>query len=175
MKARPRRVYISPSQQPYNRGVGDYGTEQYQMHRLGWLVGYHLVTAGYQVAISRMDQQLTDVVRSSNAWLPNLHLVLHSNAGGGRGVECFYYPGSPVGTKVADALFCALGQINPGGRRRCVPNAKLIELSQTDAPAAYVEVGFHDNPEEAKWIVGSTGLIARTIADTVVQCLGEEV
>ncbi len=35
------------------------------------------------------------------------------------------------------------------------PGKPLYELAKTTAPAALVEIAFHDNPEDAKWILAN--------------------
>ncbi|NPV30492.1 MAG: hypothetical protein HPY58_12760 [Firmicutes bacterium] len=181
MPKRPLRVYLSPSQQPENKGLGDYGTEQQRMHELAWLVGYHLVKLGHAPIVSLRGQKLSHIITFSDLLDIDLHLALHSNAlpamsekerqKAQLGVVAFHYPGSAVGKRVATALHDALGRLNPHGKGWFTARSDLREISETDAPCVYLEVCFHDDEKEVRWILDNFGLIARTIAETVVKAL----
>lgn len=166
------RVYLSPSNQVYNVGVGDYGTEQSRMHGLAWRVGVHLALAGSDVAISRPDQSIPEIVIASDTYKPAYHISLHSNAGGGRGVEGFYWPGSVKGQALTKDIVEALAALNPGGYRRVEANSTFGEITGPNAICSYIEVGFHDNPQEVEWIMREAEAIALTIAQVVCRHLG---
>ena len=36
---------------------------------------------------------------------------------------------------------------------RAVPTTRLVELTKTNAPAVLMEIAYHDNPEDAAWIL----------------------
>ncbi|HHX27487.1 MAG TPA: hypothetical protein GX716_00605 [Firmicutes bacterium] len=164
------RVYISPSQQPENMGVGDFGTEQRRMFELGWLVASELSRLGFQVKISRPGMTLKEIDAESDTWPATYHMSLHSNSmpkdkqGQGRGTEGFHWPGSVNGARVTRAICEALALFNPGGFRRVEPNASLAEIAAPNAYCVYLEVGFHDRQEEAEWIVKRMDFIAKVIA-----------
>ena len=44
-----------------------------------------------------------------------------------------------------------------------VPNTSLAELRLTRAPSNLIELAYHDNLEDALWIVNNIDLIARTL------------
>lgn len=166
------RVYLSPSNQVHNLGVGDYGTEQSRMHALAWRVGAHLAMAGADVAISRPDQSISEIVITSDTYKPAYHISLHSNAGGGKGVEGFHWPGSVKGQTLTKDIVQALSKLNPGGYRRVEPNSTFGEITGPNAICSYIEVGFHDNPQEVEWIMREAEAIALTIAQVVCRHLG---
>lgn len=165
------RVYLSPSNQKHNIGLGDYGSEQFRMRRLAWIVGKYLELQGADVAISRSDQEISEVVADSDKFKPVFHISLHSNAGGGSGTEGFYWPGSARGSNLTHDICHALALLNPNGFRRVKPNGSLAEIAGPDAVCSYIEIGFHDNREEAAWIICDTEMIALTIAKVICRHL----
>jgi N-acetylmuramoyl-L-alanine amidase len=165
------RIYLSPSTQAANVGVGDYGTEEYRMRQLAWKVGELCTRQGADVAIARVDLEPDGCVVESNAYQPRYHISLHSNSNG-RGVEGFHWPGSVTGRALTEDICNALAPLNPNGLRRVEANGSFTEIAGPNAYCAYIEVGFHDRPEEAQWIVRDMDLIALTIARVICRHLG---
>ena len=52
---------------------------------------------------------------------------------------------------------------------RVIPATALAELRRTKAPAVLIEVGYHDNRQEAQWIRDNIDTIARTLAQSVAE------
>ena len=53
-----------------------------------------------------------------------------------------------------------------------VPTTTLVELRRTKAPAVLVEVAYHDNWEDANWIINNIEAIGRNLALSVADILG---
>ena len=53
-----------------------------------------------------------------------------------------------------------------------VPTTTLVELRRTKAPAVLVEVAYHDNYEDATWIITNIEKIAQNLALSVADFLG---
>lgn len=97
-------------------------------------------------------------IKESNAWKPDVHYVSHTNAstsgttgrGTAKGFTTMYYPNSTNGKKLAELMVKHRKSIYPYG---CTIKTRsdLHELSDTDAPAIYMEHVFHDNLEDAAW------------------------
>lgn len=174
--SRPK-VYLSPSNQGDNVGEGNYGTEQERMEALAFAVGAYLSRAGVAVAISRPDQTKSDAIAESNAFKPAYHICIHSNAsaanlkGCGKGTEGFYWPGSK-GEALTKAIVSEVSALNPNGFRRTDKHTTMMEIKNTNAPCAYIEVGFHDREDEANWIIENTEKIAYAIAKVIGEHLG---
>ena len=66
--------------------------------------------------------------------------------------------------KIAKAIMATLGPITPGESDNITVNTGLYEVYATKGICVYIEVGFHDNKEEAKWIIEHTQDIAVAIA-----------
>jgi N-acetylmuramoyl-L-alanine amidase len=63
-------------------------------------------------------------------------------------------------------------KITPANDRGVKQGNWLYEIKHTKAPAALVEVSFHDNPEDAAWIKASCDAIAEAIAKGVCKYFG---
>lgn len=164
------RVYLSPSQQPNNVGVGDYGTEQWRMYQLAYILAARLAQfPNVEVAVARPNMSMAQVCDESDAWGAHVHICLHSNASvkhDAVGCEVFYAPRSVVGKRLAERVYKSLARLNPNGGRRCEPTG-FYELRETNAWASYIECGFHDVAQEAAWIVRRMAAIAEAVADAV--------
>jgi N-acetylmuramoyl-L-alanine amidase len=65
-----------------------------------------------------------------------------------------------------------LAPVTPGNSESVTPYPTLYEVKNTNAPAVYIEVEFHDNADAAKWIIENTKLIGETIATGILQYFG---
>lgn len=168
-----RVIFLSPSAQEYNVGVGDFGTEEYRMNRIADLVEKKLKAGGYTVYRNNPDDTLREIVNESNRISPNIHVALHSNASGGnyvgRGPEIYANrPGTP-GARLAQDIYDQIIKIYPEpekGRGVLFTNS-LYEIINTLAPAVLLEIAFHDNKEDANWIIQNEEKIAQAIVDGI--------
>ena len=169
--------YLSPSNQAANIGVGDYGNERDQMYLLTMEITPHLDRAGISFVVPERDVSLTERVKHSNAMGACFHLALHSNAGGqgkARGPVALYYSdaGKALCQKLVDALL-GLGQ--ESNRSSHVKEQKsLYELRRTNAPAALLEVDFHDSLGGVEFITKNRSRIAEAIARVIIEAEGKE-
>lgn len=171
-------VYLSPSTQENNLYVTG-GTEEQYMNLLTDELTPYLRASG--IVYSRNTPQMTAAssIRASNAGNYDLHFALHSNAapegkyGEVRGIDVYYYPGSTVGEKIARIMADNLKDIYPLPQLvRALPNATLGELRQTRAPSVFLELGYHDNREDAQWITSNLPAIARNLALSLTEYFG---
>lgn len=167
-----RRVFLSPSTQEHNIGHGGYGTEELRMNQVADVIERVLKVHGIAVFRNQPEWSLARVVRESNLIRPDIHLAIHSNAGGGRGAEVFAIQPGTSGDKLAKAVYSELESITPSADRGVKYRDSLYELKFTKAPAAIVEVAFHDNPEDAKWILENVEGIGVAIAKGVLTFWG---
>ena len=174
-------IYLSPSAQEGNFYVTGPSEEE-MMNRLADFVESDLIRAG--ISDRRNDPAMTvnQIIRDSNADAPDLHLALHSNAapegryGQKRGIVAYYYPGSSEGQRAAETLAENLRRIYPDPFLvRTEATRRLGELRYTRAPAAFLEIGFHDNRADAEWIADNLELIAETITEGVLQYFEDDV
>ena len=169
--------YISPSNQGANMGVDGYGSERDQMYDLALEITPHLDRAGVSFVVPVKTATLAERVRHSNDLGCFFHLALHSNAGGNgkaRGPVALYYSekGKGLCEKLVDALL-ALGQKT--NRASHVQEQKnLYELRNTKAPAALLEVDFHDSSEGVEFITKRREEIAEAIAKVIIEADGKQ-
>lgn len=169
--------YLSPSNQGANIGVDGYGSERDQMYLLTMEITPHLDRAGVSFVVPERTVSLTERVRQSNEMGACFHLALHSNAGGG-GKACgpvgLYYSeaGKEFCRKLVDALL-SLGQKT--NRSSHVKQQKsLYELRKSIAPAALLEVDFHDSSTGVAFITQRRSEIAEAIAKVIIEADGKE-
>ena len=53
-----------------------------------------------------------------------------------------------------------------------IANTTLAELRLTDAPANLIELAYHDNVQDAAWIVNNINTIARTLVIALCEYFG---
>ena len=166
-------IYLSPSAQEYNIGYGDFGSEEYRMNRIADIVEKMLKEQGYTVYRNNPNEKLSDVVRRSNEVNPDIHVALHSNASGegfsAQGPEIFANRPNTPGDRLANLIYNEIMQIypDPTKGRGVLYTSSLYEIIRTNAPAVLLEVAFHDNPEDAQWIIDNESQIAQAIVSGI--------
>lgn len=171
-------IYLSPSTQEYNTYITG-GSEEYHMNQLADAMEPYLRQAGINFTRNTPGMTAASSIRASNAGNYDFHLALHSNAspeataGQVRGFQVYYYPGSADGERMADLFVKNFKKIYPDpGKVEKVATTSLGEVSKTRALANLVEFAYHDNPEDAEWIINNTDLIARTTVQTLAEYFG---
>ena len=167
-----KSVYLSPSMQENNTGALNYGTEEVRMNQVADVVQKILQNHGVDVYRNKPEWSLAQAVADSNKVKPNLHFAIHSNAGGGRGAEIYAYAPGGEGEKAAKAIYAEIAAITPTADRGVKFNPSFYELRNTNAPASLVEVAFHDNVEDAIWIIKNIEAIGTALAKGVLKYFG---
>lgn len=171
-------IYLSPSTQENNFYVTG-STEEEWMNRLADALEPYLTASG--IRFSRNTPQMTAAssIRASNAGTYDLHLALHSNAapeglyGQRRGIIVFYYPGSSQGQRAAHLMADNFKEIYPlPNNVRAEPSTTIGEVRQPRAPSVFLELGYHDNEDDATWIKNNLESSARVIALTLTEFFG---
>jgi len=171
-------IYLSPSTQEKNLYVTG-GTEEQYMNLLTDQIVPYLRSSGISYSRNTPDMTAASSIRASNSGNYNLHFAIHSNAapegryGQVRGIDVYYFPGSGLGERAARLIANNLKAIYPlPNLVRAVPNTSLGELRLTKAPAVFLELGYHDNQDDAKWIIGNLPEIGRNIAGSLTELFG---
>lgn len=174
-------VYLSPSVQDMNIGYGDYLSEEFRMNLVADIVGYELDRHGLTYIRNSPDMTLTEVVRDSNRVDPKVHVAIHSNASTtaeARGAEVYVYRYGGKAEKLADDIYYFLSEVTPvddlGVKEGFDAfNGKgYYELKKTKAPAVLIEVSFHDNPEDANFIIDNIYEIGVAISKGILEYFG---
>lgn len=162
------KIYISPSDQKSNVGVGNYGTEADRMQQLSNYVAAALKEMGHTVYGGNNSLNLDQRIAASNNARVDCHVALHSNAGGGTGTEVWYYQSSTNGKRLATNLLNNVTAVSGcPGSRGIKATTTLKEVRGTTAPCALIEVAFHDRQTDVNWIIGNMAKIGKAIANAI--------
>ncbi len=163
-------IYLSPSTQEFNSYVTG-GSEEYYMNLLADALEPYLIANNIGFVRNDPKTNAATAIRESNAGNYDLHLALHSNAspsdsyGENRGIDVYYYPGSTRGQQASEIFVDNFKDIYPlPDLVRTLATTRLGEVRQPKAPSAFLEIGYHDNVDDAEWIIRNIPTIARNIA-----------
>lgn len=165
------KIYLSPSAQPANNYAAGDTNEQVQCNRIAEAAKSALERCGFAVRKAPEGQGYKDSVAESNAWGADLHIPIHTNAGGGAGTVVFVHGGAAKQMQYAKPIYDEVQATSPGTTDYGVRvNSGLYELGYTTATAVYIECEFHDRADLAAWIIEHTTELGEAIARGV--CIG---
>lgn len=166
------KIYLSPSQQSYNKyAVGDT-TEKEQCNKIALACTEALLRCGFEVKCAAEDTHTTDAIDESNAWGAQLHVPIHTNAGGGSGCVVFVSKLDEERTRYAQAVYDEIAAITKADESYGVRTANFAEIRKTTAKCIYIEAEFHDNADGAMWIIENTENIAEAICKGICKGAG---
>ena len=162
-------IYLSPSTQEGNYYVNG-GTEEEYMNLLADKMVPYLDASGIRYTRNTPDMTAASSIAASNAGDYDLHLALHSNAapegkyGQVRGIIVFYYPTSQPGQRASTIIANNLKAIYPlPNLVRAEPTTSIGEVRRVRAPSVFLELGYHDNPDDAAWVKNNLDRIAQNL------------
>ena len=168
-------IYLSPSTQEFNPYAGGGNEEQY-MNLIADAMEPYLASSGIRFVRNTPEMTAATSITASNSGNYDLHLALHSNAsssGNARGIEAYYYPTSADGRRFAEIAARNLQLIYPvPNGTRIVPTTTLGEVRRTNAPGVLLEIGYHDNPQDAEWIRSNVNNIAENLVLSLTEYFG---
>lgn len=165
-----KKIYLSPSNQIGNKYASGNTNEAEQCNRIAEYARIALQRCGFDVKKAPSGQEMYTTVIESNNWGADLHIPIHTNAGGGEGTVVFVYNKSENNMKYANPIYknvqdVSLGTVDYGVRA----NPDLYELNATNCVAVYVEVDFHDSVQIANWIIENVEIIGEAICKGVCE------
>lgn len=174
-------VYLSPSTQENNIGVLNYGTEEMRCNAIADVVQEILLVHKVTVYRNRPSMTITQVVNDSNSKKPTLHIAIHTNAYNktSRGCEVFCWEkNNTKGHILANNVYKEVSAITPTGDRGVKEGKNfygtgkhMYEVYRTVGPAALTEIAFHDNVDDAKWIINNIKNIGIAISKGILNTL----
>lgn len=171
-------IYLSPSTQENNYYVTG-GTEEQYMNLLADKMVPYLDASGIRYSRNTPSMTAASSIAASNAGNYDLHLALHSNAapegsyGSAKGSIVFYYPGSENGRRAAVIIADGLKEIYPNPNLvRAEATTAIGEVRRVRAPSVFLELAFHDNVDDANWIVNNLDAIARNLVLSLTEYFG---
>ena len=170
------KVYLSPSLQSYKIGYGNFGSEQFRMSQIADSIERHLYAGKHQIAVyrSKQDMTLAEAVADSNSKKPDIHVAIHSNASDthtARGPMGFAYKIGTKSDELAHDVYDEVAKISPATGHGIFYSTQLNELKKTTAPTTLIEVAFHDNPDDARFIIDNIDNIGGAIARGILKNL----
>ena len=168
-----KKIYISPSSQPANTYAVGNTNEQAECRKIAAALESELDRCGFN-SKAGLSGSMYDRTAESNAFGADLHLPIHTNAFDGKvaGLRIMVYKKGGEAEQIAKAIMETLAPITPGSSDGISEYPSLYEVKNSNAICVYVEVGFHDNPEEAQWIIDHTQDIAVAIAKALCSHYG---
>ena len=168
-----KKIYLSPSNQSGNKYAYGNTNEMEQCNRIADAAKTALERCGFTVKKAPKGQDMDVSIRESNSWGSDLHMPIHTNAGGGSGTMCMVYSDAAENMKYAEPIYKAVQAVTPGKTEYGVRvQPQWAELNSTNMIAVYTEVDFHDNPTIAKWIIENVQTIGEAFAKGVCQAFG---
>ena len=173
-------VYISPSNQNHNYGIAaaGYTTEKEMMNKLADYLYNDLKAAGIKVHRNNgMSGGMNSWINDSNYYKSDFHFAIHSNASvdhDKNGMEIYVDNANSACLSIASNIYHNLYSIYPyketaTNRGVKFANGSLGEVNNEFLRCgALLEVAFHDNYNDASWIVNNMEAIARNMADTII-------
>ena len=163
LEERKMKVYISPSDQTGNKYSAGNTNEHEQCQKIAEAAAKALKRNGYEVKIGTEGSTYQERTTESNSWGADVHLCIHTNAGGGDGTVVFAYPSS-VENKYVKAVYDAVAAISPGADDGIRAVNNLYEINNSKCVCVYLECEFHDDYELAGWIIDHVKNIGEAIA-----------
>lgn len=171
-----KKIYLSPSNQNSNTYATGGTNEMEQCNRIAAAAETALKRCGFTVKRAPKGQNMTVSINESNAWGADLHVPIHTNAGGGKGPEVFVYSTAAGNMKIATPVYNELAKASYSKTGRYIGTYRyggtLAEIQNTKAVAVYCECEFHDNPAIAKWIISNVTTIGEAICKGICSGYG---
>lgn len=151
---------------------GEPTNEHEQMCRCADLLEVELLRCGFEVKNMQYGN-MYDRVHDGNEWGADLYIALHTNGFDGKvaGTRVHCYP-SDKSRKIGKLIQERIAPLSPGTSDKLVESTSLYELKATHMAAVLPEFGFHDNREEAQWLIDNMEEIAAETARAVCEYFG---
>lgn len=158
------KIYLSPSAQPHNAYAVGNTTEQVQCNRIATAAKKALERNGYTVKKAPEGQSYVKNVAESNTWGADIHMPIHTNAGGNhKGTLGLCYKGC-VNNKYMQAVYKAVAECTPWPDMGIGVRSDLYEINKTNMMCVYIECAFHDKADSAQWIINNVTALGEAIA-----------
>ena len=154
------KIYISPEDRASNVYAssalwnGHTTNEKEQMGRCADYMERGLLRCGSFEVINAQYGNMYDRVKESNNWPSDMHVAPHTNGFNGKaaGTRVHCYP-SDRSRRIGKLIQDRIAPLSTGAPDKLVESTNLYELRATHMAAVLPEFGFHDNPEDAQWLV----------------------
>lgn len=170
-------IYLSPSTQEYNPYITGSGSEEYWMNRIADAMEPYLRANTIRFTRNTPEMTAASSIAQAARGSYDFYLALHSNASGDgssegrqRGIIAFYYPTSTNGRRAADIFVKNLKEIYPLPQLVTArATTALGEVRQPKMPSVLLEIGYHDNTTDARWIEENVQNIAENLSRSMTE------
>ncbi|MEE1057140.1 MAG: N-acetylmuramoyl-L-alanine amidase [Acutalibacteraceae bacterium] len=178
------KVYLSPSNQDGNKYATGNTSEMEVCYKIATATGKYLGENGFEVKIAKKGQSNEASIEESNSWGADLHIPIHTNAGGGKGCLAILYSYDSENVALAKPILNVVKDVIPSKTSKGYftyadimgnTSAQLKELSETVAIACYLECEFHDNKEYAQWLTDNTDTLGKAICRGILDYYGKDI
>ena len=160
------KVYLSPSTQDKSFGVANFGVEEFRMNQIADVVEQLLLKTGKYIVYRNISGMTKgEIIKDSNEVNPNIHIAIHSKYGKKPGCKCFIKVGDEVSNGFGKEIYKeVLALYDDKTMDDGIDyDENVIEINKVNSPAILIEVGCHNNTNNAEWIVQNINIIGRAI------------
>ena len=165
-------VYLSPSTRSFNRGYGTFGTEEQRMNLIADIVELELARNGVTTYRNNPAYDLTSLVNDANTKGADIYVALRSLpcTRGAQGARILYFRNGSSGQRLAQDLYNQLSLLTPTQDRGTEDGGEAFggqgfyELRRTRAPAVIIDLGCHNDPQQADFLVRNVYEIGVAVA-----------
>ena len=173
-------IYLSPSNQTWNHGATGSGftTEYQMMNKVADVVQKELKNAGLKVYRNNPNQDIMTYVQQSRNLGADLHFAIHSNGSpehNVNGMEIWVHDQTSNALSIANKMYNNLYSIYPYQSDKADRGVKFAEGALGEVNTANVktgiliEIAFHDNMNDAKWITENIETIGKNLANSILE------
>lgn len=146
-------IYLSPEKRPAPHGPYAWGNtyEHDYCCSVAELEKEHLERCGFTVIIADPGKVIAERAKEANRLKVDLYQTIHTNGGGGTGAEMLYYP-HPESRRANQCVYDELVKLYPS-KRGLKDGKAYLENNSTNMVSVYPELAFHDNPQDARFLV----------------------
>lgn len=170
-----KNIYLSPSDQRANIYACDRKTSEAEVCRkIALALKSRLEkNKNFEVKVGAEEIGYTGRAKESNSWGADMHIPIHTNAGGGQGCMIFTFDYNGDGAKLGEKIIEQLAKIS--GRKGGIRQERILyEINNTYAPCCYIEVDFHDNKNISQWLMNNVQGIAQALYLAICDFYGVE-
>ena len=164
------KVFLSPSTQEANNGLNGYN-EEIEMNKITDLMIPLLDVNGIQWQRNDPKRSRFDAVAKSNYFKADVHLAIHSDAGGGKGTTAFT-SGTANSRRLTTCIYTRVASLTPSADRGIKLSTDLTEIIKPKAYSCLIEIAFHDLLEDVNFIINNRYSIAKALVQGLCDYFG---
>ena len=176
-----KKIYLSPERRPNPHGPYWGYADVYEHDVCCEIAEYckeALIRCGFEVKIASPNDNMEKRVAEGVSWGANYYMPIHTNAATAKPIEgtaqgptvLRYGNEGGVSDRACKMVYNQLMAIYPRKTKRGVYTQNAFyEIRMTPMLSVYPELAFHDNGEDAKWLVENKKEIAIALCKGVCQ------